>query len=102
MGLIKLLFTSRATLVRAYALARDARVPVHLKLLALLGGVLIVSPLNVLEFIPIVGIVDDVVLFGFLLSWFVRVAERSLIEEARPGAGTIAGTAIATQPGGPR
>ena len=96
MGLFRLLLTSRATLVRAYALARDARVPAHLKLLALLGAVLILSPLNVLEFIPIVGIVDDVVLFGLLLSWFVRAAERAL------ATGTIDGTAtsIAVVPPG--
>ena len=92
MGLIRLLFTSRATLVRAFALARDGRVPAHLKLLLLLGAALIVSPLNVLEFVPIVGIVDDVVLFGFLLSWFVRAAERAL------AAGPIEGTAIAVVP----
>lgn len=88
MGLFRLLFTSRTMVVRAFALARDARVPGHLKLLALLGAALIISPLNVLEYIPLLGIVDDVVLFGLLLSWFVRAAEGSLASE------TIDGTAI--------
>ncbi len=92
MGLLRLLLTSRATLVRAWQLARDARVPGQLKLLALVGALLIVSPLNVLEFVPVIGIVDDVVLFGFLLSWFVRAAERSLVT------GEIEGTAIVIPP----
>ena len=92
MGFLRLLFTSRAIVVRAWQLARDERVPAHLKLLALLGAALILSPLNVLEFIPIVGIVDDVVLFGFLLSWFVRAAERSLVTHE------IEGTAIVIPP----
>lgn len=93
MGLFRLLFTSRALLIRAFALARDARVPGRLKLLALLGAVLIVSPLNVLEYIPLLGIVDDVVLFGVLLSWFVRAAEGSLVSE------TIDATAIVLSAG---
>lgn len=93
MGLLKLLFTSRATLIRAFALVRDARVPAHLKLLGLLGALLIVSPLNVLEYVPLLGIVDDVVLFGFLLSWFVRAAEASL------ATATIEGTAIVVPAG---
>jgi len=88
MGLLRLLFHSRVTLLRALVLARDARVPGHIKLLALLGAVLIVSPLNVLQCIPLLGIVDDAVLFSFLLSWFVRAAEAAMAPA------TIEGTAI--------
>jgi uncharacterized membrane protein YkvA (DUF1232 family) len=74
MTLLRLLLTSRRTLARAYALARDARVPMRLKLLALCGAVFILSPLNILGDIPLLGIADDAVLLALLLSWFVRAA----------------------------
>jgi len=74
MGLLKLLLTSRRNAVRAYALVRDARVPLRLKLLALAALLFILSPLNILGDIPLLGIADDAVLIGLLLSWFVRTA----------------------------
>ena len=74
MGLLRLLLTSRRTVVRAWHLARDARVPKHLKVLAALGVLLILSPLNFLGDIPLIGFFDDAALIGLLLSWFVRVA----------------------------
>jgi uncharacterized membrane protein YkvA (DUF1232 family) len=74
MGLIRLLLTSRRTLVRAGSLLRDPRVPLRLKLLALAGALFILSPLNVLGDIPLLGIVDDAALLALLLSWFVRAA----------------------------
>ena len=76
MRLLRLFLTSRRTIVRAWALGRDARVPKHLKILAALGALLILSPLNLLGDIPLIGFFDDVALIGFLLSWFVRVAGR--------------------------
>jgi uncharacterized membrane protein YkvA (DUF1232 family) len=74
MTLLRLLLTSRRTLARAYALARDARVPMRLKVLALVGAVFILSPLNILGDIPFLGILDDAVLLALLVSWFVRAA----------------------------
>ena len=73
MGLFKLLLTSRRTAVRAYALVRDGRVPLRLKLTAIAALLFIVSPLNILGDIPLLGIADDAVLIALLLSWFVRV-----------------------------
>jgi uncharacterized membrane protein YkvA (DUF1232 family) len=76
MGLFRLLLTSRRTARRAYALVRDVRVPLRLKLLALAGALFILSPLNILGDIPILGIFDDAALLAFLLGWFVRAADR--------------------------
>jgi uncharacterized membrane protein YkvA (DUF1232 family) len=89
MGLFKLLLTSRRTLGRAVALFRDSRVSLRLKVLAVLGVLFILSPLNILGDIPLLGIVDDAALLALLLSWFVRTSER-----------TSMGTAIAVQSGG--
>jgi len=74
MGLLKLLLTSRRTAVRAYGLVRDARVPLRLKLTALAALLFILSPLNILGDIPLLGIADDAVLVALLLGWFVRAA----------------------------
>ncbi len=73
MGLLRLVLTSRRTLARAYALARDARVPMRLKVLALIGVAFILSPLHILGDIPLIGILDDAALLALLLGWFVRV-----------------------------
>jgi len=82
MALLRLLLTSRRTLARAYALARDARVPMRLKLLALVGAVFILSPLNILGDIPLLGILDDAALLALLLAWFVRAAAPWTVQTA--------------------
>jgi uncharacterized membrane protein YkvA (DUF1232 family) len=86
MGLLKLLLTSRRSLARIPALVQSARVPMRLKLTALALALFILSPLNILGDIPLLGIVDDVALLALLINWFVRAAER---HESGP---TIEGT----------
>ena len=76
MGLLKLLFTSRRSLARIPALVQSARVPMRLKLIALALALFIISPLNILGDIPLLGIVDDMALLALLVNWFVRTAER--------------------------
>jgi uncharacterized membrane protein YkvA (DUF1232 family) len=92
MGLLRLLLTSRRTLTRAYALARDARVPMRLKMLALFGAVFILSPLNILGDIPLLGIIDDAALLALLLNWFVRAATPHVPQMVTaPGTNIVAG-----------
>lgn len=81
MGLLRLLLTSRRTVVRAWALASDGRVPKRLKVMGALGLLLILSPINFLGDIPLLGLVDDAALIGLLLSWFVRVAGPYTIDD---------------------
>lgn len=76
MGLFKLFLTSRRSLGRIPALVQSARVPMRLKLMALGLALFIISPLNILGDIPLLGIVDDAALLALLLNWFVRTAER--------------------------
>ncbi len=83
MGLLRLFLTSRRSAVRAFALARDPRVPLRLKVLAVAALLFILSPLNILGDIPLLGIVDDVALIALLLSWFVRVASPYGVEISR-------------------
>ena len=74
----RFLFASRSQLSRIPALLASSRVPMRLKLMALGAALLILSPLNILGDIPLLGIADDVALFGMLAAWFVRNAESSL------------------------
>ncbi|HYZ15125.1 MAG TPA: hypothetical protein VE591_01940, partial [Candidatus Acidoferrum sp.] len=78
MRLIRLFTTSRRSLVRLPGLLLSDAVPLRYKLLVVGLALLIISPLNIFGDIPFFGIVDDVVLFGLLLDWFVRNAERSI------------------------
>jgi uncharacterized membrane protein YkvA (DUF1232 family) len=77
MRILRFFFTIRHTLGRAVALMQDPNVPRRLKITAAALGLLIVSPLNILGDIPLIGMVDDVALLGFLLQWFIRSAERA-------------------------
>jgi uncharacterized membrane protein YkvA (DUF1232 family) len=78
MRLIRLLTTSRRSLVRLPGLLLSAAVPLRYKLLVVGLALLILSPLNIFGDVPFLGILDDVVLFGLLLDWFVRTAERAI------------------------
>ncbi|MDB5071420.1 MAG: hypothetical protein JWM87_2531 [Candidatus Eremiobacteraeota bacterium] len=80
MGLVRLLLTSRRTLARAFELVRDPRVPLRLKVLTAAGALFILSPLNILGDIPLLGILDDAALLALLLTWFVRAGSRYGLE----------------------
>ncbi len=66
----------RRALVDAYRLMRDPLVPLRLKLIALALAVLILSPLNILGDLPLLGLVDDVALLGLVAGWFIGAAAR--------------------------
>ena len=67
----------------AIPLLRDARVPLPLKATTVLAALFIVSPLNILGDIPILGFFDDAALLGFLLNAFIHFAPRSVVNEYR-------------------
>lgn len=87
MKILTLIFSLRTTLVRAYELTRDVRVPLRLKLIALAGAIFILSPLNILGDIPLLGIADDAALLALLANWFVRTSERHAVNA--PGQITV-------------
>ncbi len=78
MKLFRLFFSLRTTAVRAFELFGDKRIPLRLKVLTLLAAVFILSPLNILGDIPLIGILDDAALLALLLNWFVRSGEPHL------------------------
>ncbi len=60
----------------AFGLMRSPQVPLHLKLIAGVLALLIISPLNILGDIPLLGLIDDVALLSLLAGWFVGTAAR--------------------------
>jgi uncharacterized membrane protein YkvA (DUF1232 family) len=60
----------------AFRLMRSAAVPLHLKVIAGALALLILSPVNLLGDIPLLGLFDDIALLSFLAGWFVGAASR--------------------------
>ena len=71
------IYRIRRNLLDAFRMFRDPRVPLHLKLIAVALALLILSPLNILGDIPLLGLIDDVALLSLLSGWFVGAALRA-------------------------
>jgi len=76
--LIRILSAARRELPRVLPLVRDPRVPTWAKIAAGAAALLIVSPLNLLGDLPVIGLVDDVALLLFVIHEFVRFGERRI------------------------
>jgi uncharacterized membrane protein YkvA (DUF1232 family) len=66
------LYRIRRALIDAYRMFRNPLVPWRLKLIVAALALFILSPLNVLGDLPLLGLIDDVALLGILAAWFVR------------------------------
>jgi uncharacterized membrane protein YkvA (DUF1232 family) len=74
--LFRTIASVRHEIPRIVPLFRDARVPTWAKVAAALAAVLIVSPLNLLGDIPLLGFFDDGALLLFVVHLFVSFAEK--------------------------
>ncbi|MDQ2662714.1 MAG: DUF1232 domain-containing protein [Candidatus Eremiobacteraeota bacterium] len=72
------LFRARASLLRVHPLMRDARVSTSLKLGVAGVALVILSPVNILGDIPVIGFLDDALLLTMLATWFVKLATRQI------------------------
>jgi uncharacterized membrane protein YkvA (DUF1232 family) len=81
--------TARANVLKRYTLvvyfaARDPRTPLFVRLLALLVAAYALSPIDLIpDFIPIVGLLDDLVLVPLGLALIVRLVPANVMEAAR-------------------
>jgi uncharacterized membrane protein YkvA (DUF1232 family) len=73
---LRMFFAARRKLPQVLPLMRDARVPLWAKVAAALAAVLIVSPLDLLGDIPVLGLLDDVALLMLVLHLFVTFGEQ--------------------------
>lgn len=74
-----------------HGLTRDPRVPRRAKVLLVLGGLWLVSPIDLIpEFVPVAGPLDDAVVAALILRYIVRVAgEETVRENWRGNAATL-------------
>jgi uncharacterized membrane protein YkvA (DUF1232 family) len=70
------LFRAWRSFGTALRLMRHPEVPLHLKLMAGVAALVILSPVNILGDIPLIGLFDDVALLALLAGWFVGAAGR--------------------------
>lgn len=78
MNVLRTIRTAWSRIPQVWTLFRDARVPRALKIAAAALAVLIVSPLDLLGDIPIVGAFDDLALLALLVNLFTTLASRAI------------------------
>jgi uncharacterized membrane protein YkvA (DUF1232 family) len=75
MNLLRFALTLRRVGAASLAALVDRRVPARLKVIAVVAALFIVSPLNILGDLPLLGIIDDAALLALVLTWFTRVSK---------------------------
>ena len=75
---------ARKGVTQILPLMRDSRVPMKLKVATVGGAALILSPINVLGYIPVIGWLDDAALLMILSNWFVRTASKHVERNISP------------------
>ena len=65
--------TLKTSVFLLYSSLDDPRMPLHVKILALLIVAYIISPIDIIpDFIPVLGLLDEVILVPIMLSFTVR------------------------------
>ena len=80
---------ARKGVTQILPLMRDERVPMKLKVATVGGAALILSPINILGYIPVIGWLDDAALLMILSNWFVRTASKHVERNISPPTGQI-------------
>jgi uncharacterized membrane protein YkvA (DUF1232 family) len=78
---MKALWALRRQAARVGRLFLDQRVPLSLKMLTGFGALLIISPVDLLGDIPVLGMVDDTLLLVALAWLFVRFCPPAVVAE---------------------
>jgi len=94
MKTLRALFLARRNFLRVLPLMRDPRVPIALRITVIALALFIVSPLNVLGDIPLIGFLDDAALLALLATWFVSRADAYAAEAPRPVRSTAPGSSL--------
>ncbi|GAC1533051.1 MAG: hypothetical protein NVS2B8_22020 [Vulcanimicrobiaceae bacterium] len=75
---------ARREVPRILPLMRDARVPIGAKIATVLAALFVLSPLNILGDIPLLGFLDDAALLLFVAHTFVKYADGRLTAPFTP------------------
>jgi uncharacterized membrane protein YkvA (DUF1232 family) len=77
--------------IALYLAARDPRVPWIAKALAVVAGAYVLSPIDLIpDFIPVLGLLDELILLPLVVGLIVRVVDADVMEDLRAKAGRIA------------
>lgn len=83
--------TLRADVLTLYLAGRDPRVPWHAKALAALVAAYALSPIDLIpDFIPVLGLLDDLILVPLGVVAVLRLMPKPLLAEIRARAETLA------------
>ena len=81
-------------------LRKDPRVPRRVKIVVLIAGLWVVSPIDLVpEFLPVIGPLDDVVVVALALRYAVRHVPRDVLLTAWPGEPRLLERLIGAAPG---
>ena len=80
-GRVQMILRLPSIIRLSLALFRDARVPLMTKALTVGGLVLIFSPIDLPEFIPVAGQIWDLALVAFALELFIENAPKEVVSE---------------------
>jgi uncharacterized membrane protein YkvA (DUF1232 family) len=72
--ILRIVLGLRKTASRSFWALIDGRVPGRLKLVAVAAVLFVLSPLNLLGDIPVLGALDDAALLMLVLTWFTRAS----------------------------
>jgi uncharacterized membrane protein YkvA (DUF1232 family) len=78
---MKALWELRRNALRVWRLFLDERVPAGLKVVTALGALFVISPLDPLSDIPVLGVLDDALLLTLVAWLFVRFCPPSVVAE---------------------
>ena len=74
----------RAQTLAIYYAARDPRMPFFVRVLAILVAAYALSPIDLIpDFIPIIGLLDDIIIIPAGLALIVHLTPNSVMESAR-------------------
>lgn len=67
----------------SWRLLRDPRVPLRLKAIPFLVGIYLLSPFDLIGFIPIIGQLDDLAILVLGIRLFIRLTPQQIVQENR-------------------
>lgn len=77
--------------IALYLAARHPRVPLAVKAFAVLVAAYVLSPIDLIpDFIPVLGLLDEIILLPLLVSVIVRLVDPALMAELRAEAERLA------------
>src|SRR5215469_3673264 len=88
------------TALLASRLFLDERVSPLLKLAAAVAAVVIVSPVDLIGDVPLLGPIDDIALLALLVTLFVKLCPAAIVREHQSNVGVDAATASWRPPSG--